>query len=115
MADDGFDERRRWQRREYSRRHAKARRAADRDQGARRIDVTLKNEMREDYETVRDWLEGINRRNIAERRLSAPLHRLSDTEVIKTALRLAATHIRDEEKAGKAAGATRPSEKAIDG
>ena len=71
--------------------------------------------MREDYETVRDWLEGINRLNIAERRLSAPLHRLSDTEVIKTALRLAATHIRDEEKAGKAAGATRPSEKAIDG
>jgi hypothetical protein len=34
MADDGFDELRRSQRREYSRRHAKARRAADRDQGA---------------------------------------------------------------------------------
>jgi hypothetical protein len=59
--------------------------------------VTLKYEMRGDYETVRDWLEGINRL-IAEGRLPAPLHRLSNTEVIKTALRLAATHIRSEEK-----------------
>ena len=65
MADDGFDELRRSQRREYSRRHAKARRAADRDQGGRRIDVTLKNEMREDYETVRDW----------PRRRQSPQHR----------------------------------------
>jgi hypothetical protein len=53
MANDGFDELRRLQHREYSRRHAKTRRDAARDQRDRRIDVMLKGEMRDDYETVR--------------------------------------------------------------
>jgi hypothetical protein len=38
-----------------------ARRAADRENGARRIDVTLRGEMLDDYATVRRYVEGLNR------------------------------------------------------
>lgn len=92
--DDGL---RRLGRREYLRQHAKARRTAERDQGERRIDVTLKGAMRDDYETVRRYIEDLNR-IIADRRFPAPPIRLSDTEVIRKALDLAAVHIREQER-----------------
>lgn len=87
-------------RREYLRQHQEARRAAERQDGARRIDVTLKGQMLDDYATVRRYIEGLNRL-IRERNMKIPPIRLSDTEVIRTALSYAAATMREEDdKAG---------------
>src|SRR5437868_2868918 len=50
---------RHWRRREYLRAYEKERRAADRQGSARRIDVTLKGDMLDDYVTVRSYIEGL--------------------------------------------------------
>jgi hypothetical protein len=93
-------------RREYLRNHEAQRRAVDRAEGARRIDVTLRGAMLDDYATVRRYIEGLNRHLVA-RKISLPPIRLSDTEIIKTALSYAAQAMREEdEKAGKSGLAT---------
>jgi hypothetical protein len=101
---------RRWQRRVYLRGHAQARRAADRERGARRIDVTLSGEDLDRYEEVKARLVELNR-IMTERGLTDPdrvapngrrfflrPHRLSDSEVIKAALLLASGALEDEER-----------------
>ena len=110
MTDDAIDTinyLRRWHRREYLRRHEKERRADLKAEGARRIDVTLRGETLDDHETVRRYIEGIERwiseraRNVPPRRRKA----ISDTEVIKTALSRAASSIReDDDRAAKCGG-----------
>jgi hypothetical protein len=96
------DEMRRWLRREYLRQHAEARRRALKAAGARRIDVTLDEADLANYDQVRAWLVIMNRlfvergldrpRTLPDGRPFAPnpLYRLSDSEIIKAALRLAA-------------------------
>jgi len=59
--DDPWAGLRRWHRREYLRQHEKQRRATLKTEGARRIDVTLRGEMLDDYATVRQYIEGIER------------------------------------------------------
>ena len=88
----------RFQRRDYLRRRANARRAADRKQGARRIDVTLARDMLDDYAVVRDYLERLNRIAAARFNKGAPLFRLSATEIIRIALQDSAARILDEEE-----------------
>jgi hypothetical protein len=87
---------RRLMRREYFRQYAETRRAAHKAEGGRRIDVTLHGDMLDDYESVRQWIERLNRIGI-ERGFS-PL-RLSATEVIRIALRHAAASIQEEGQA----------------
>jgi hypothetical protein len=101
---------RRLNRREYLRQHAEARRAADKVSGARRIDVTLRGEGLDDFEAVKHYLEGVNRIGIERGIFGAPRtapngtsytippHRLSDTQIIKTALGLAASKIDDDQR-----------------
>jgi hypothetical protein len=86
----------RWRRRNYLTDRARKRRAASRQRGARRIDVTLEGEAFDDYAVVRDHLEGINR-IMAERSIKADPFRLSDPEVIKAALRLAVSKIFEDD------------------
>lgn len=97
MTDD-VRELRRSQRRDYLRRRANARRAADREQGARRIDVTLAGEMLDDYTVVRDYLERLNRIAAARYNKGGPLFRLSAAEIIRVALQDSAARILDEEE-----------------
>jgi hypothetical protein len=96
MADD--DPRqyfRRFARRGYLRQHENQRRADAKAQGARRIDVTLQDDALEHYDTVRRYLQGLNR-------FAAKTTRLSATEVIKLALdRAAAAILEDDAKAAK--------------
>jgi hypothetical protein len=80
--DDAPEFLKRWARREYLRQHEAQRRALDRAEGARRIDVTLRGEMLDDYATVRRYIEGLNR-FMAERNIAADPIQLSDTEIIK--------------------------------
>ena len=98
----------RWFRSIYLRQHQRQRRAAEREDGARRIDVTLKGDMLDDYDTVRRYLEGLNRytREIKDNNPRSPLFpfRLSDTEVIKMALSRAAAAIREEEERARKSG-----------
>jgi hypothetical protein len=93
---------RKWHRREYLRRHAANRRAAAKAEGARRIDITLRGEMLDNYAVVRSYIEHLNQlvtaRGIAALG-NAPAFRLSDIEVIATALRLAAEAITEEQAA----------------
>ena len=95
---DNVRELRRSQRRDYLRRRANARRAADREQGARRIDVTLAGEMLDDYTVVRDYLERLNRIAAARYNKGGPLFRLSAAEIIRVALQDSAARILDEEE-----------------
>jgi hypothetical protein len=108
MSDDALAPFRRWHRQDYLRRHAQQRRAAAREAGARRIDVTLTGEALDNYAEVRAWLEEINEhclrinRDNAERFKGTGRNtvlvprRLSDPEVIRAALELAANKIADE-------------------
>jgi hypothetical protein len=94
---------RRIYRQEYLRQHQEQRRADDKAAGARRIDVTLRGEMLDDYERVRRSLEDLNRLMIERGVFNTPRtghdgltvtmrpFRLSDTEVIKFALSIAAS------------------------
>jgi hypothetical protein len=94
---------RRFLRREYLRNHAQARRAAAKSEGARRIDVTLHGEALDNYETVRQYLKGIERLGAERIKSWRPRRRpISDTEVIRMALDRAAAAMReDDEKAAK--------------
>ena len=94
-----------WYRREYLRLHAANRRADAKAEGARRIDVTLRGKSLDDYETVRTYIEHLNRL-MAERPIrdprtglkwNLPLRRLSDNEVIRMALDYAATAMREDD------------------
>lgn len=85
---------RRFARRDYLRRHEQERRAADRSAGARRIDVTLRGKMLDDFAVVRRWVEGFNRVMVAR---NVPRLRLSDTQIIRTALSYAASAMEEED------------------
>jgi hypothetical protein len=87
----------RWARRQYLTKHEQERRARAKAEGARRIDVTLSGETLDDYATVRRWLEELNQSAAERKFLGFPI-RLSDTEIIKTALRRAASAIQDERR-----------------
>ena len=75
-----------------------------------RIDVTLQSDALDDYERVKAWLDRLNRTMIERgvyntprmlpdgRTYTIPARRLSDPEIIKAALRLAAGAIEDENK-----------------
>jgi len=101
---------RRLLRRDYLTRHARDRRAADRENGARRIDVTLRGTALDDYAAVKAWLDEVNqhaiKRGIYNRERTAPEGvsftlrpaRLSDNEVIRAALSLASSAIEDERR-----------------
>jgi hypothetical protein len=93
-----------WNRREYLRLHSKNRRAADREAGARRIDVVLKDDMLGDYDTVRRYLAGMNRWAEAKKTLLGWPIRVSDTEIIRTALRRAAVSIREDDDRSRKSG-----------
>lgn len=108
MSDAGL---RRLLRREYLRQHAEQRRAAAKAAGAKRIDVTLQGDTLDDYERVKGWLDRNNRlgieRGIYNTQKTLPdgrtfivvtAPRLSDPEIIKAALRLAASAIADDEE-----------------
>jgi len=103
-----MDELRRFRRQAYLRQHQEQRRAAERRDGARRIDVTLKGDMLDDYATVRRYIDGFNRvaREIADRNPRSPILpiRSSDTEVIRMALSHAAAAMREEQKKAQKAG-----------
>ena len=101
---------RRWHRREYLRQHADRRRAAAKEAGALRIDVTLQGNALADYERVKEWLAEHGRMGI-ERGIyntpkvlddgtswSIPAPTLSATEIIRSALMLATSAIEDEQK-----------------
>jgi hypothetical protein len=96
---------RRFLRREYLRNHAQARRAADKSEGARRIDVTLHGAALADYATVRRHIEGFERL-AQERNISwTPRRRpISDTEVIHHALSWAAARMREDDEDAAAEG-----------
>ena len=93
---------RQWLRRIYLRQHAEQRRAAAKAAGAMRIDVTLQGDALDDYERVKAWLDGVNRVAIERgiyntkktlpdgRTYTVPAPPLSATEIIRSALRLAA-------------------------
>ena len=103
-------EMRQWLRRIYLCQHAEQRRAAAKAAGAKRIDVTLQSDALDDYERVKAWLDWLNRTMIERgvyntprtlpdgRTYTIPARRLSDPEIIKAALRLAAGAIEDENK-----------------
>ncbi len=103
-------EMRQWLRRIYLRQHAEQRRAAAKAAGAMRIDVTLQGDALDDYERVKAWLDGVNRVAIERgiyntkktlpdgRTYTVPAPPLSATEIIRSALRLAAGAIEDENK-----------------
>jgi len=103
-------EMRQWLRRIYLRQHAEQRRAAAKATGAKRIDVTLQGDALDDYERVKDWLDNVNRVAIERgiyntkktlpdgRTYTVPAPPLSATEIIRSALRLAAGAIEDENK-----------------
>jgi hypothetical protein len=93
------DNLRRWHRQDYLRRHEQQRRAKLKAEGARRVDVTLRGDMLDNYVTVRSYIEQLNR-IISEGNFSIPPIRLSDTEVIKIALSRAASAIEDEARRG---------------
>jgi hypothetical protein len=108
--EDSIQYFRRWARRQYLTKHEQERRARAKAEGARRIDVTLRGQMLEDFERVKQWIEGVNRVGI-ERGFynrprtmpdgtvdTIPPPRLSDTEIIKSALSLAASKIEDDER-----------------
>jgi len=107
MQEDPIAEFRRHSRREYLRHRKQASRAAARKAGARRIDVTLKGQALNDYETVRSYIEELNRQGIANgvmgvskqlpdgRVIAMRPIRLSETEVIAMALTWAARAIRE--------------------
>jgi hypothetical protein len=102
--EDAIRAMRRWARTEYRRQHEEQRRAADKAEGARRIDVTLRGKMLDDYATVRRYIEGLNR-IMAERKIPfAEPFRLSDTEVIRMALSTAADHLREEDDKNRRSG-----------
>jgi hypothetical protein len=108
MSDDGWAYFRRQHRKEYLRRHAEARRAGAKRDGARRIDVTLQGDALDNFKRVKQWLDGNNRIGIERgfyntpKTLSdgmvftVPPRRLSDPEIIKTALMLATVAIEKE-------------------
>jgi len=110
MADDNLAGLRRLRRREYLRQHAENRRATARAAGAKRIDVTLDGDALEDFEWVKQWLDDNNRLGIARgiyntpktrpdgTTFTVPPARLSDPEIIKTALMLATSAIQDDKK-----------------
>jgi hypothetical protein len=88
---------RKLRRREYLRRHAANRRTTAKADGARRIDVTLRGEMLDNYAVVRGYLEHLNQLEPLRRLFGdAPAFRLSDTEVINMALDRAASAITEE-------------------
>jgi hypothetical protein len=89
---------RRWHRREYLRRYEQECRHADKRAGARRIDVTLRGETLDDYAVVRRWIEGLNRFVVARNIELLKMHpvRLSDGEVIRIALRYAASAMHED-------------------
>jgi hypothetical protein len=101
---------RRWHRQIYHREYAEQRRAAAKAAGAKRIDVTLQGQALDDYQRVKDWLDRTNRLAIERgiyntpktlpdgQTYTIPAPPLSATEIIKAALRLAASKIADEEK-----------------
>jgi hypothetical protein len=86
-------------RREYLRRHAQTRRVENRNGGARRIDITLEGKDLDNYEAVRGWLEELNRTiGSSPNKIIRPLpFRLSAAEVIKEALKRAASAIIEEQ------------------
>jgi hypothetical protein len=102
MADDAF---RGYHRREYLRRYASMRRAALKRDGARRIDVTLEGRDLDHFDQVKQWVERLNRIGVERgfyggpltrtdgRTFTVPPARLSDREIISTALRLASAKI----------------------
>jgi hypothetical protein len=108
--EDSIQYFRRWARRQYLTKHEQQRRTRAKAEGARRIDVTLRGQMLEDFERVKQWLDGVNRIGIERgiynrpktmpdgRTVTIPPPRLSDTEIIKSALSLAAAHLDDEER-----------------
>jgi hypothetical protein len=110
MTDDNSAAMRQWRRREYLRQHAGRRRATAKSAGAKRIDVTLDERDRDDFERVKQWLDDNNRLGIERgfyntpktlpdgTTFTVPPARLSDREIIKTALRLAVGAIEDEKK-----------------
>ena len=101
---------RRWYRQIYHREYAENRRAAAKAAGAKRIDVMLQGDVLDNYERVKDWLDGVNRLAIERgiynkpktlpdgRTYTVPAPPLSATEIIRSALRLAAGAIEDENK-----------------
>jgi hypothetical protein len=122
MADE-FTGLRRLRRREYLRQYALTRRAELKAEGARRLDVTLKGDALDDYETVKQYLEEFNqllstkpfRHPATGLNCIIPPVRLSDTEIIKAALRRAADDIREEAERDRRAKAPRSSPTAARG
>ena len=103
-------EMRQWFRRIYLRQHAQQRRATAKAAGAKRIDVTLQGNSLDDFERVKQWVDGVNRDAIERgiyntpetlpdgRTFMVPAPRLSDPEIIRAALRLATSAIEDDQK-----------------
>jgi hypothetical protein len=112
MTDAGL---RRLHRQEYLRQHAEQRRAAAKAAGGKRIDVTLQGDALDDFERVKQWLDALNhlaiergiyntRKTLPDgRTFTTPPARLSDPEIIRSALRLAAGAIEDESPPAKVA------------
>ena len=96
-------------RREYQRLFRQRRRADDRQQGARRIDVTLKGDMLEHHALVRRYIETLDKW-IDQHSLEIPPRRrsITDTEIVREALKIAADSINTME-----AEATRDGRPAI--
>jgi hypothetical protein len=90
-------------RQEYLRKHEEQRRKNAKAEGARRIDVTLRGAMLDDYATVRLYIEGLNRLAAERKVIGFPI-RLSDTEIIKMALDQAAHAILEEDDKNRKAG-----------
>jgi hypothetical protein len=96
---------RKWRRQTYLQQYAADRRAAAKAEGARRIDVTLHGAALDHYAVVRGHLEELNRFLAARSmlhpptglRVTLPPYRLSDPEVIRQALDIAAHKILEDE------------------
>jgi hypothetical protein len=100
----------RWRRRTYQTQFQTERRAALKNDGAKRVEATLSGEALENYDVVRQWLEGLNC-IIAEReglKKTCPPFRLTAQEIITTALRHAASSILEEEARATSKGGFLP-------
>jgi hypothetical protein len=86
--------------------HEKQRRMAVKAKGTRRIDVTLRGEMLDDYATIRRYLQGLYRLPGARNRPGVSI-RISHAKIIKLALSRAAKDILEEDHYAAKAGNVR--------
>jgi hypothetical protein len=103
MSEDPYAAMRRWHRQDYLRRHELQRRANLKTQGSRRIDITLNPETLDNLDTIRRYLKAINRHIDNNPKIPRRLRQqISYTEIITSALRIAADHLEEEDaKAAK--------------